>query len=79
MGWNINEVIKHGPEIQKIYEEKDTTRLPLLTGVLALGRAFPKGHRKGTHTPEWRRELLDNLSPRAATWCIGSRPRANIL
>ena len=35
-GWNINEVIKHGPEIQKIYEENDTTRIAFPDGSTSL-------------------------------------------
>ncbi len=35
-GWNISEVIKHGPEIQKIYEEKDPTRVTFADGSTSL-------------------------------------------
>jgi len=35
-GWNINEVIKHGPEIQKIYEDKDPTRIAFPDGSTSL-------------------------------------------
>ncbi len=35
-GWNINEVIKHGPEIQSIYEEKDPTRITFSDGSTSL-------------------------------------------
>ena len=35
-GWNINEVIRHGPEIQQIYEEKDPTRVAFSDGSTSL-------------------------------------------
>ncbi len=35
-GWNINEVIKHGPEIQKIYEDNDPTRITYSDGSTSL-------------------------------------------
>jgi hypothetical protein len=35
-GWNINAVIKHGPEIQKIYEDMDPTRIAFSDGSTSL-------------------------------------------
>jgi hypothetical protein len=35
-GWNIGEVIKHGPEIQKIYDEADPTRIAFSDGSTSL-------------------------------------------
>lgn len=35
-GWNISAVVKHGPEIQKIYEDKDPTRLAFSDGSTSL-------------------------------------------
>lgn len=35
-GWNLNAVIKHGPEIQAIYEQKDPTRIAYSDGSTSL-------------------------------------------
>ncbi len=41
-GWNLNAVIKHGPEIQKIYDEMDPTRIAFSDGSTSLWDERPQ-------------------------------------